>query len=118
MTVIFKVIEGGRPDRPPFGFSDKLWKLLMKMWVEQRVKGTRRRPSASTVLDGLKQDVDRWEKSIMPLIPREWQESGGYNTSPNKSIARLRPPHSSGLWPCGGHRQVTLTTGPITLLLT
>jgi len=73
-------MKGDRPNRPPSGFSDTLWKLLIKTWVEQCVKGRRRRPTASTVLDRLKQDVDHWEKSIIPLVPRQWQESGRYNT--------------------------------------
>jgi len=111
MTVIFKVMKGDRPDRPPLGFSDTLWKLLTKTWVEQRVKGPRRRPAASTVLNRLKQDVDHWEKSIIPLVPRQWHESGWYNTTRTNSIARLCSFHSTELRSCRGRWQVFLTTG-------
>ena len=91
MTVIFKVMKGDRPNRPPLGFSDGLWKMLKKTWVEQRVKGPRRRPAASAVLDRLKQDVDHWEKSIAPLVPRQWHESGRYNTPRTNFVVCLYP---------------------------
>lgn len=84
-TVIVKVVDGVRPKRPPLGFSDTLWELLTASWVKERARKRRRRPSVSTVLDRLKESVDKWEKSIVPLVPKQWDESRGYHIYPEKT---------------------------------
>ena len=76
---MFKVVTGDRPNRPASGFSDTLWDLLVSTWVVEDGPESKRRPSASAVLDQLKKDVDHWGKSIVPLVPKEWQESGEYS---------------------------------------
>jgi len=68
-------MSGGRPDRPSPGFSDTLWKLLTTTWVTEGGPKSKRRPPASTVLDRLKKDAEHWGKSIVPLVPKEWDES-------------------------------------------
>ena len=77
-NVICKVLKEEIPDRPFSGFSDGLWELLLTVWVAERGMQLQRRPSASIVLDRLKEDIDHWGKSIVPLIPNQWQESSGY----------------------------------------
>jgi len=75
-TVIYKVMEGVRPDRPSSGFPDTLWELLVATWVVIDAQVPEGRPPASTVLDRLKEHVDDWGKSIIPLVPESWQEDG------------------------------------------
>ena len=81
---MLKVINGDRPIRPASGFSDTLWESLTTTWVAEDGPESKRRPSASVVLEWLKKDIDHWGNSIVPLIPKEWQESGGYLKCPNK----------------------------------
>ncbi|KAF9648294.1 kinase-like protein [Thelephora ganbajun] len=75
VTVIHKVIRGDRPKRPRPGFSDKLWRLLLETWAAEYIRRPQRRPPASTILKRLGESVDQWEKSIVPLVPEQWQES-------------------------------------------
>ena len=76
-------MKGDRPDRPPSGLSETLWNLLVAMWVEQYAQKPCERPSASTVLTRLKECVDDWGKSIIPLIPEDWENTGSCRMSPN-----------------------------------
>jgi len=66
-TVILKVIQGDRPERPASGLSDMLWELLVATWVVQHALEPPRRPSARTVLERLKECVDHWGESTVPL---------------------------------------------------
>ena len=68
-----KVLKGDRPGRPLSGFSDPLWELLVATWVVEDGPESRRRPPAPTVLDRVKSEVDRWDASILPLLP-EWRQ--------------------------------------------
>lgn len=54
--------------------SDILWGLLETTWVVEDGPESKRRPSASVVLDQLEKNVDHWEKSI---TPKQWQERVG-----------------------------------------
>ena len=82
-TVMLKVVKGDRPDRPSSGLSDALWDLLVATWVVQYAQKPRERPSVSAVLARLKECVDDWGKSIIPLIPEDWQDIGWCNMPPN-----------------------------------
>jgi len=77
-------MEGVRPNRPPSGLSDTLWELLVATWVVQRAQETQGRPPACTVLDQLKECVDHWGESIVPVIPESWRENGGYRMTPTE----------------------------------
>ena len=61
-----RVLRGARPDRPPSGFTDQLWKLSTATWLEERGSEPQRRPSTSTILDRLNKEVDNWGRSIVP----------------------------------------------------
>ena len=52
-----------------------LWESLEATWVAEDGPESKRRPSASVVLDRLEKTVDHWGKSI---FPEEWREGGGY----------------------------------------
>jgi len=75
VTVVCKVMNGGRPDRPPSGFTDPLWDLLAETWLEQHIDQPQKRPPVSTTLDLLKKDVDHWERTIHPIVPKQWEET-------------------------------------------
>ena len=72
-------MKGDRPDRPPLGFPDTLWDLLIETWVVEDGPESERRPSASFILDQLEKDIDHWENSIVPLVRKQWQEDGWYH---------------------------------------
>jgi len=74
-------MDGTRPNRPPSGLSDTLWELLVATWVVQHAQEPGGRPPASTVLDRLKEIVDEWGESIVPLVPEFWQEDSGCRMS-------------------------------------
>ena len=77
-------MDGVRPDRPPSGLSDTLWELLVATWAVQHAQGSEGRPPASTVLDRLKEIVDDWGESIVPLVPESWREDGECHMSPRE----------------------------------
>ena len=54
------------------------------MWVVQRALESEMRPPARTVLDRLKECVDDWGGSIVPLVPKSWQEDGRCHMSPSE----------------------------------
>ena len=73
---MLKVVKGDRPDRPSSGLSNALWDLLVATWVVQYAQKPRERPLVSTVLALLKEYVDDWGKSIIPLTPEDWEDVG------------------------------------------
>jgi len=75
---MYKVMSGGRPDRSATQLPDLLWELLVWAWDTEGGPETRRRPSASIVLGQLKESIDQWGETIIPVIPKQWEESGGY----------------------------------------
>jgi len=81
---MLKVMNGVRPDRPPSGLSDTLWDLLVATWVVQDAQEPGRRPPAWTILDRLKEIVDDWGRSIVPLVPESWREDGECHMSPRE----------------------------------
>ena len=80
---MFRVVRGDRPDRPSPGFSDRLWELLKATWVAQHAQQPRERLLTSNVVDRLKECVDDWGKSILPLMPERGRASGGCHMSVN-----------------------------------
>ena len=116
---MLKVIKGGRPDRPPSGFSETLWDLLVATWVEQHAQKPRERPSASTVLTRLKECVDDWGKSITALVPGEWGDIGRRHILTNECrspLIFLLQRQATMVIP--QLRRVTFVIGLVILLLT
>ena len=60
-----------------------LWDLLGETWVEQYAQKPRNRPPVSTVLTRLKECIGDWGKSIIPLVPEDWENTGWCRMSPN-----------------------------------
>ena len=89
-TVMFKVVKGDRPDRPPSLFSEKLWDLLVATWVTQYAQKPRKRPPVSTVLTRLKECVGHWRKSDVP--PKDWENTSLYRMFLNDCGGLLMPP--------------------------
>ena len=65
-AVACQVVEGVRPSRPPSGFSDQLWELLMSTWRAEYGSQPFKRPSTSTILDRLREDACNWGESVAP----------------------------------------------------
>ena len=61
----------------------------MATWVEQFAQKPRERPTASIVLARLKECVDQWGKSIIPLIPKDWGDTGWCRISANEPRSPL-----------------------------
>ena len=80
---MLKVVKGDRPDRPSSGLSDALWNLLVATWVVQYAQKPRERPLVSAVLALLKKCVGDWGKSIIPLIPEDWENDDSTITASN-----------------------------------
>ena len=71
-----RVIHGARPERPPSGFTDELWEMLVASWVEERAGKPQRRLPIPAMLDRLKEIAEQWEKSIVPLTPNQCNDNG------------------------------------------
>ena len=87
---MYKVMNGGRPERPSSGFTGRLWDLLTETWLEQYVDQPQKRPPVSTILNRLKEDVDHRERTIHPVAPKQLEGSGEYCMSLNKYHRLLR----------------------------
>lgn len=82
--VMWKVIEGERPERPggPKGmwFTDSLWAMLGLCWVAD----AQNRPSITTVIDCLEGHSPTWEP-----VPPEANE-GGREDNNGRDLATVR----------------------------
>ena len=59
-AVIQKVLTGNRPDRPTVGFSEPLWALLNKTWLEERESSPPVRPDIANILRLLEYEAQTW----------------------------------------------------------
>jgi len=64
---MLKVMRGEKPDRPPAGFSDALWNLLLAAWDAEYRSQPPKRPSIRTISNQMKEDSNNWHKFIVPL---------------------------------------------------
>ena len=60
-------MRGEKPGRPPAGFSDALWNLLLAAWDAEYGSQPPRRPSIRTISNQMKEDADNWHQFIVPL---------------------------------------------------
>jgi len=65
--VMLKVMRGEKPDRPPAGFSDGLWNLLLAAWDAEHGSQPPKRPSIRRISNQMKEDASNWHKFIVPL---------------------------------------------------
>ena len=87
---MYKVLQGERPDRPPSGFSDQLWELLVTAWHAEQGIQPSKRPPTSTILDQLEEDVRWWGKSIIPPILIQPQNKRKWPMCFRSSVVDLR----------------------------
>ena len=68
-AVIQKVLTGNRPDRPTVGFSEPLWALLNKTWLEERESSPPVRPDIADILELLEYEAQTWSPTGRLLAP-------------------------------------------------
>ena len=61
---------GKKPDRPPLGFSDELWNVLLTTWDAERGSQPPIRPPIQTIANQLEEDAKRWDQFIIPPTER------------------------------------------------
>jgi len=79
---MLEVMRGRKPGRPPSGFSDALWDLLLTAWDAEHGSQPSKRPPIQTILNQLLVDANEWDQLIMLPTP----EQGGESCT---SLARL-----------------------------
>jgi len=69
---MLEVMRGKKPGRPPSGFSDALWNLLLAAWDAEHGSQPSKRPSIQSIVDQLREDVDEWDQLIiLPTLEQE-----------------------------------------------
>jgi len=79
---MLKVMRGEKPGRPPAGFSDALWNLVLAAWDTEYWSQPPKRPSIRTISNQMKEDASNWHKFIVPLprLREEEEEFCAYHT--------------------------------------
>lgn len=72
--VMLEVVEGKKPSRPPSGFSDNLWNLLLEVWDPEYGSQPSRRPSIPSILDQMREDAEGWDQSLILGQPLQVEE--------------------------------------------
>jgi len=71
---MYKVMNGEKPGRPPSGFSDALWNLLLAAWDADHRSQPSKRPFIQSIADQLQEDVDKWNQLIDLPTPEQGDE--------------------------------------------
>lgn len=82
-AVMYKVLQGVKPDRPPSRFSNALWDLLLKTWdPEHEPPKPPGRPSIQTILNQMKEDAGAWDQIVVLIqqLQVEGEENRVYPT--------------------------------------
>ena len=66
-SVVKKVIDGVRPDRPSTGFTDGLWNLLQLSWSEEYEGRESKRPPIGLILEQLQKDSSWFYTARVPF---------------------------------------------------
>jgi len=72
---MLEVMRGKKPDRPPSGFSDTLWNLLLAAWDAEHRSQPSKRPFIQSIVNQLQEDVDEWDQDMILPPPEEGDES-------------------------------------------
>ena len=62
-------MSGIRPDKPSVGFSDALWAMLAKTWLEEfeASDSPSARPNIADILELLQEEADNWSQTSRPV---------------------------------------------------
>ncbi|KAF9647849.1 kinase-like protein, partial [Thelephora ganbajun] len=74
-TVVLEIMSRKKPGRPPSGFSDALWDLLLAAWDTEHGSQPPKRPSIQTILNQLQEDANTWDQFIILPTPEQEDES-------------------------------------------
>lgn len=85
-SVVKKVIDGARPERPSTGFNDRLWNLLQLSWSEEYENRGSKRPSIGLILKQLQKDSSDWFRTARFPFP-----TAGSDRSSSKCILFCPP---------------------------
>jgi hypothetical protein len=82
-AVIQKVLSGIRPEKPSVGFSEDLWAMLAKTWLEEfeASDSPSARPNIADILELLQEEVDNWSQTSRPMDLPSAIERGPSGTS-------------------------------------
>ena len=72
---MLEVMRGKKPDRPPLGFSDALWNLLLAAWDVEHGSQPSKRPFVQSIVNQLQEDVNEWGRFIILPTPEGGDES-------------------------------------------
>ena len=118
-AVIQKVLGGVRPDRPSVGFSDALWAMLAKTWLEEfEAPGSPpARPNIADILELLQEEVDNWSQTSRPLALLSAIERGPSGMSVAPPELPCDPPDIAGTSSTGSYGFPNQLVGRIGLFL-
>ena len=86
LTVMAKVIEGGRPDRPKRRwFTDDLWGTLELCWLYK----PKQRPAVESVLECLEKNSATWEPLSLSTDSDSQTDSGSQTDSDDDSASAM-----------------------------
>ena len=71
---MYKVMSGEKPGRPPSGFSDALWNLLLAAWDAEHRSQPSKRPFIQSIANRLQEDVGKWNQLLDLPTPEEGDE--------------------------------------------
>ena len=88
-AVIQKVLSGNRPEKPTVGFSDLLWALLNKTWLEESEPSPSVRPDITTILEQLEDEAKTWNPTSRLFSPPQMERNAsGMSSVPPEPACR------------------------------
>ena len=68
-SVVKKVLDGGRPEKPNVALSNELWELLQHSWSEEYENQKSKRPTIATILELLQKESSAWYSTAKVALP-------------------------------------------------